>query len=460
MPRSTLEETCMKKLLAAGCGLVLLVFLALVGAGAYLLSRLDTPELKRALIDQARATLGTDVRVREMRLSLFSGVTLEGIAVANPAPFTGELMTADAFVLRYRLLPLLTGRIEVERLALDKPRVALAMDRKGDFNYERLGRHTGQTASTASSGAAAGAVPLRIAMRSLAVDDGAIQMTDYTKARLMSVEGIDFKSAFELASGAMLGAGQVRIVKASFGDVLFVRDVRAPLSLSKNKVALSPIRGEVAGGSLSGDLDVDLKGGLRYTTHLSLKGASVKELLEEAKSAAVVSGTLQGSARFDGSGGLPTMRGEGNAQISSCRAENSKVLALLSAALQVPELAHPDFETCKVEFKQTGARFATPLVSLIGDAVRLTGHGTLNLDTSALDYEMSLALSPKLFAKVTRPEVRGAFQPASDGFSALPFQLSGTTLEPKTDILSRIGKAAATSVAKQELGRLFGKKKH
>ena len=115
----------------------------------------------------------------------------------------------------------------------------------------------------------------------------------------------------------------------------------------------------------------------------------------------------------------------------------------------MPELANPDFETCRVEFKQTGSRFATPVVNLTGDAVRLSGHGTLNLDTSALDYQMSLALAPKLLAKVTRPELRGGFEQRSDGFSAIAFRLYGTTLEPKTDLLARVGKAAATGVAKQ-----------
>jgi len=127
--------------------------------------------------------------------------------------------------------------------------------------------------------------------------------------------------------------------------------------------------------------------------------------------------------------------------------------------LQVPELAHPDFKTCRVEFKQTGVRFATPVVKLTGDALRLDGAGTLNLDSSALDYDMNLALSPTLYAKVTRPELRGAFQEQADGFATLAFKLTGTTLEPKTDILSRLGKAAAVGALKGQIGRLFGKKK-
>jgi uncharacterized protein involved in outer membrane biogenesis len=447
----------MKKTLGAGCAFVLAVVLAVAGVGAYLVSRLDTPELKQSLLEQAKATLGTELKVKEMQVSLFSGVTLKAIAVQNPAPFPGQLLTADAFVLRYRLMPLLTGRVEVERLALERPALALAMDTKGAFNYEKLGRPAAKGAPAASGSAAAGATPLRVVMKSLAVENGSILMTDYAKAKLMTVDGIDFKSAFELAGGIALGAGQVAIAKANFGDVLFVKDVKAPLSISKEKVTLSPIKGDVAGGGISGDLNVDLKG-FRYATQMVLKGASVETMLGEARTAPFVTGTLSAKARFEGTVGLPTVRGEGSADISSCRAQNSKVLGLLASVLQVPELSNPDFEACHVEFKQTGSRFATPVVKLTGDAMRLTGQGSVNLDTRALDYDMSLALSPRLFAKMTRPELRGAFQQQADGFSSIAFKLTGTTLEPKTDLLSRVGKAAATSVLKDQLGKLFKKK--
>ncbi len=219
-------------------------------------------------------------------------------------------------------------------------------------------------------------------MKSLAVENGSVLMEDPAKARLMAVEGIDFRSGFEVAGGVAEGKGQVTIGKASFADVLFVRDVKAPLAMSKEKVTLSPIRGDLAGGVVSGDLRVDLKGGFRYTTDLALKGARVKTLLEEAGSAAVVSGTLAGKAHFEGKGGLATMRGQGSADVSSCRAENSRVLSLLASVLSVPELANPELQACRVEFTQSGSRFSTPVVKLTGDAVRLSGRGSVNLDTS------------------------------------------------------------------------------
>src|SRR4030042_2544089 len=121
----------MKKALLGGVTLLFVAVLAAAGYGLHLVGKLNTPEFQKSLLDQAKAAVGADVRVKEMDLSLFRGVTLKGIAIANPAPFAGDLLTADAFVLRYRLRPLLAGRVEVERIAPEKPALGLLLDARG-----------------------------------------------------------------------------------------------------------------------------------------------------------------------------------------------------------------------------------------------------------------------------------------------------------------------------------------
>ena len=444
----------MRRALLAGVALVLVVVLAAAGYGVHLVGQLNTPAFQKALLAQASATAGADVRVKEMDISLLSGISLKGIAIANPAPFPGDFLTAEAFVLRYRLRPLLAGRVEVERLALERPRLALAMDARGGFNYERLG----SAASTGAGKTPAAAAPLRISLKQLAVEDASVVMTDHTKARLLTVEGADFRSAFEVEGGLARGSGKATIATVNLADLLFVRGVAAPLSMSKETVTLAPIRGRVAGGTATGDLTVHLKGGFRYVANLEVKGANVTTLLSEAKSAAGVSGTLAAKGTFEGSGGLSTMKGRGQGTIADCRVEHGRTLALVAGILQVPELASPAFDECRAEFTQSGIRLSTPVLRLVGKTVQLTGEGTVNLVTYGLDYQMSLALGPRLFAKVTRPELRPAFRQRGDGFSTIDFRLYGTTLDPQTDLVSRIGKAAATEAVKDQLNKLFKKK--
>jgi hypothetical protein len=444
----------MKRLLVGGVVLLLVAVLAAAGYGVHLVGKLNTPEFQKSLLDQAKAAVGADVRVKEMDLSLFRGVTLKGIAIANPAPFTGDLLTADAFVLRYRLRPLLAGRVEVERVALERPALGLVLDARGVFNYEKLG---GPPAKKRSATGAA-AVPLRVVLKQLAVEDGSVTLTDHTRARLLAVEGAGFRSAFEVEGGMARGSGEAAVSTVSFGDLLFLRAVRAPLSLSKETVKLAPIRAEVAGGDATGDVTVHMKGGFRYVANLEVKGVDMSTLLAEAKSAGGVAGTLAGKATFEGSGGLSTMKGRGQGTVTGCRVEHGRTLSLLAGILQVPELASPDFDECRAEFTQSGSRVSTPVLVLTGEAVQLRGAGTVNLETSGLDYQMTLALAPRLFAKVTRPELRPAFKERADGYSTIDFHLYGTTSEPQTDLLARIATSAATEAISKQIDRLFKKR--
>src|SRR6266496_2829245 len=210
----------MKKLLLAGGVVIVLVLLLGFGTAAYLLRSLNTPEFKKTLLERAKATVGAEVQVKEMDIAVLSGLTLKGVTIANPAPFPGNLLTADAFVLRYRLRPLLSGRLEVERLALERPAVALAMDSGGAFNYEKLagGAKAAPPKGSPASGPAA-ASPIELILKKLAVDNAEILMQDATKAPLMKVQDFDLDSAFKVVGAAAQGSGTARIATLSLAEI-------------------------------------------------------------------------------------------------------------------------------------------------------------------------------------------------------------------------------------------------
>ena len=133
---------------------------------------------------------------------------------------------------------------------------------------------------------------------------------------------------------------------------------------------------------------------------------------------------------------------------------------MLAGLLQIPELADPRFDDCRVEFTLGSGQARTPVVSFKGPALELTGQGVTNLVTSVVDYDLNLALSPGLLAKLPGATMRGAFKARPDGFGTIAFKVTGTTVAPKTDLASRFGKAVAVEAAKEGLGRLFGRKKN
>jgi uncharacterized protein involved in outer membrane biogenesis len=228
--------------------------------------------------------------------------------------------------------------------------------------------------------------------------------------------------------------------------------------MSKERVRLAPIRGKLAGGDVTGDLKLDLKKAA-YSMSLDVKGAEVDTLLKESGSSRAVTGSLQAKASFEGTGGLPTLKGKGSAEVTSCKLTKAPVMALLAGVLQLPELANPSFDECRMEFTIGGNRVQTPVLSFKGAAMQMTGRGAMSLATSTLDYDMDLALSKGLVDKIGVKELRSAFRDRGDGFSAVAFKVTGTTERPQTDLATRIGKAAATQVLKDQASKLFGKKK-
>jgi hypothetical protein len=457
----------MKKRTALGIGvlgvgaLVMVALLGVLGYAVYLVRSINTPEFKKTVLKRTASTIGTDVQVKEMKVSLLSGVTLSGVAVANPKPFKGALLTADSFVLRYRLRSLLTGRVDVERLVLKQPLLNLAMDAQGNFNYERLVPTATAPAArkTSKSPAAPIASPIELILRNLAVEHAGIVMRDEARALLLKVEDADLSASFRVTATGAQGKGDARIATINLADLMFVRDVSAPIVMSKETVSLAPIRGQLAGGDVRGDVRVDLKGGLHFTTSLDVTGVAIEKLLKEARSVPAAAGRLKAKASFEGAGGLPTIKGGGQAEIADCKLKDAKVLLLLSRVLSVPEVANPDFDQCLVDFRLASSRLRTPRLRLTGKQIQLTGQGTVNLNTSTLDYDMTLALGRALFNKVTARELRGAFKDRGDGFSTIDFKIYGSTLEPRTDLTTRLAKSAVAGAAQSGLSRLFGRKK-
>jgi hypothetical protein len=170
-----------------------------------------------------------------------------------------------------------------------------------------------------------------------------------------------------------------------------------------------------------------------------------------------VAGTLLAETSFEGTGPLSTMTGKGFGQVVDCRIEDSKVLVLLSKALNVPELASPEFEECRVDFTLANNILSTPKLNLKGQALQLAGAGKVNLVHSTIDYDLTLALAESLLARIPVQELRAAFKPRDDGLSEVAFRAYGPMDAPQTDLMSRIGKAAATEAVKDQANKLLKK---
>lgn len=291
------------------------------------------------------------------------------------------------------------------------------------------------------------------------MDGARFAIVDERKAEALRLEGGSLDSALAIESGALTGTGKGSIESVAFANAVFLRGVRAPVKLTRERMSLAPLQAKLGGGAVTGEVKVAFQPEMRYTLQVAVSGASVASLLREAGSAGSMTGVLNARARIEGTGGVATVRGAGNAEIKECRWPRAALFGALADLLKVPELSDPRFDDCRVEFTLGGGQARTPVVSFKGPAVELTGQGVTNLLNSVIDYDLTLALAPGLLTKIPAP-LRAGFKARPDGFGTIAFKVTGTTAAPRTDLAARLGKSTAIEAAKEGLfGKLFGSRK-
>jgi len=442
--------------------IIFAVLAVMVAAGLFWVSRyLQSPEFKQFVLGAARASLGADVKIDNINVSVFSGVSLKGVAVANPEGYPGQLLTADAFVLRYRLLPLLRRRVEIEEVSLRKPTIELVRDDKGQWNYEKLAAKTEQpTPAGAPPKAPTSTKPsaksgnFEISLSKLLMTDGNVVLLSDKNKELLKVQDINLSSSLTMAADKLSGSGQASIGTIDLANSLFVRQITSPLNVSADEIQFAHLSGKLAGGTVSGDIAVKVVGDLKYTVNLQVRDADIDTLLQEAHTKRVMNGKLQATVAFEGTGGLPTMVGNGRAEIVGGKLAEIPLLNQLSFLLQVPALRELKFDECRMEFSTSNNVMQTPVIRLISPEVQITGKGSVNLEDYSLNHDMTLALAKDLLAHVPK-EVRAIFTERSDGYLALDFRVWGPYDSPKTDLQQRIVKGAAEQLLQKGLEKLF-----
>lgn len=117
---------CLAALSAAVLGSILLVYL------------LITPErVRETLVPLVEKQLGREVSLGEIDISLWSGIRLRELIVAEADGKT-TFLSVDEMVLRYRFWPLLRLRVVVDEASLSGARVSLIKLPDGVFNFSSL----------------------------------------------------------------------------------------------------------------------------------------------------------------------------------------------------------------------------------------------------------------------------------------------------------------------------------
>ncbi|MEO5345050.1 MAG: AsmA family protein [Magnetococcus sp. YQC-9] len=140
--------------------IILVPVVLIVAAIVIVPSLIDPNQVKQQISTLVKEKTGRDLTVNgAMKITVFpsAGVSLESVTLGDAPGFGSEPMAQVARLeVRAKLMPLLSKRVEADKVVIEGLRLKLAKDAKGRTNWSDL---TGQKAEAASAPADKGSVP-------------------------------------------------------------------------------------------------------------------------------------------------------------------------------------------------------------------------------------------------------------------------------------------------------------
>jgi len=272
-------------------GVVAVLVLLVVAAAAALPYLVDTPRIQAYLAANASQALGRPVRFSSVSLRVLPlpAVELHDLEVAEDPKFgTAPFLKLDIGRVRLRLLPLLTGRVELGDIVLRKPTVTIIQAADGRLNISSLGATSEPPPvprpGRSAGGPAAAASPVAVAR--VLVDGGTVVYVVQGKG--------DAAPQYRLSDVNMTLTGGGTQIAFKGGVRLQPGDVR--LALSDGVVALAGAK-PLTEASLRGKVAFD--------------GKEVGPLAAAAVGPApAFGGGVKGTLALGGTVGAPTATGE------------------------------------------------------------------------------------------------------------------------------------------------------
>lgn len=197
-------------------GAVVVLLLGGVGIG---IATFDPNSLKPRIQEAVRQATGRDLRLNGeigVKLSLWPTIAVHDVAFANPPGFSRpHMVTLRTLDLRLALLPLLSRRIEIERLGLVAPDIRLEVNAAGQRNWimtRPAGDAPPGSSSTVTAAPSGREEPALFAyIADLSIENGALTWHDAATGRSEDL-GIDsFRLGSASASSPVMIEGLVTL---------------------------------------------------------------------------------------------------------------------------------------------------------------------------------------------------------------------------------------------------------
>ncbi len=246
--------------------------------------------------------------------------------------------------------------------------------------------------------------------------------------------------------------GKIRIKKIAIADLFHPSHLTASMEWSRGKLVVSDVVADWAGGTVYGRFAVSNEPAPTFESWMDVQGVSVKNLSEDAGiNGGGKRGKLFASGTLDGTIGLPkTYAGFVSASLVEARLEPLDVIRQIGDLLGVDELK-------MLDLKKADANLTIRDGKVLVDQIAIASNNFIMDATGESGFDGALGLRARFHVnEKIRRESRGLigtnFEPSEvEGYTHMPFRISGTLARPKTDLLDKL---VGTRIG-QDLGGLI-----
>ena len=374
------------------------------------------------------------------------------------------LFSADSITLRPDYAELLHGRLLIAGLVLNHPIVRLTLGempgtqrpdsvRATSFGSAATGSMPQQTIgitgipSITPSGtiapteapSAKQTTASNIPLRHVTIKNGEFTLIDERGLPVISASGIHLKGAHDAAGGWI---GNLNSTQVVLSDRVIIKDLKTPVRLSDSldTISLETLTAILGEGKLAGNTTFDLSlGAPRYSLAVSLAGASLKQLLTDASyGTSSAEGTVAGELQLSGTAGEgSSIQGKGGLFAKDATIQPVDFLKQIGQILNVDELKLLRLSESKCLFHLAAGRVVIDDLFLRSENLVLSAKGPLK-PTGELDLDSRLLFNDKLTGRL-RGLLGSQLSPAPEpGYSQVSFHVSGSPMNPRTDLLERL----------------------
>ncbi len=422
---------------------VALVIALLVGLNLYV----QSPGAQARIQEELSKALRLPLKITNTSVTPWSDLRITGISIPHGS---ANFLEAASFTARYRLLPLLDGKLIITEMQVEAPKVIWVQSPDGKWKLpgpeEQSVEKPPEKPIEAKIENVAKTEKIRpvqkknfaVIINRFDVKDGAFELLDKDRKHVATFTEVNMIYT-KLTSEQVEGTATVG--KVIWADGLTLENATTPFSFTSadHELSLPDIAATLAGGTVRGRYLSRAEGDhTMYTCAAKFERVDLDRFFTQSGGdARQATGELSGNFDMRGeSGRKDKLTGTGHLTLRDGRFRQLGFFQTIGEVFNIRSLTDFRVSEGDAELHLSGQKILVERILLAATDLRVSAKGTIHLD-KRVNLEAKLAAEDSLLQAIpslfTDNFVRG-----EDGRRAITFNIGGTTDKLKTDLVERM----------------------